>query len=154
MLDQNLFINDYEETKRRLLRKKVSSDQVEQIRKAILDRKNFVGEVDGLRAEINEKSKQVGVFFQQGKKDEAENLKSSVPQLKKILDAKEHELKKIDEKRVQLLLRVPNLPDDDCPDGFSEDCNIVLRTVDYEKSDYEEKEYKPHQLKSLMISNL
>jgi len=83
MLDQNIFINDYEETKRRLSRKKVSSDQVEEIRKAILDRKNFVGEVDGLRAEINEKSKQVGVLFQQGKKDEAEGLKSSVPQLKK-----------------------------------------------------------------------
>ena len=118
MLDQNIFINDYEETKRRLSRKKVSSDQVEEIRKAILDRKNFVGEVDGLRAEINEKSKQVGVLFQQGKKDEAEGLKSSVPQLKKILDTKEHELKKIDEKRMQLLLRVPNLPDDDCPGRF------------------------------------
>ncbi|MBT7521221.1 MAG: serine--tRNA ligase, partial [Nitrospina sp.] len=127
MLDQNLFINDYEETKRRLARKKVPGDQVEEIRKAIFDRKKFVGEVDGLRAEINEKSKQVGVFFQQGKKDEAENLKSAVPKLKEVLDVKEEELKKIDEKRTQLLLRVPNLPDDGCPDGFSEDCNIVLR---------------------------
>ena len=63
MLDQNLFINDYEETKRRLARKKVPGDQVEEIRKAIFDRKKFVGEVDGLRAEINEKSKQVGVFL-------------------------------------------------------------------------------------------
>jgi hypothetical protein len=37
MLDQNLFINDYEETKRRLIRKKVSVDQIEEIRNAILD---------------------------------------------------------------------------------------------------------------------
>ena len=144
MLDQNLFINDYEETKRRLARKKVPADQVEEIRKAILDRKKFVGEVDGLRAEINEKSKQVGVFFQQGKKDEAENLKSAVPKLKEILEVKEEELKKIDEKRTQLLLRVPNLPDDGCPDGFSEDCNIVLRMEGYDKSDYEGKVFKPH----------
>ena len=56
MLDQNLFINDYEETKRRLARKKVPVDQIEEVRKAILDRKAFIGEVDGLRAEINEKS--------------------------------------------------------------------------------------------------
>ena len=92
MLDQNLFINDYEETKRRLMRKKVSVDQIEEIRKAVLDRKNFVGEVDGLRAEINEKSKQVGILFQQGKKDDAEDLKSSVPKLKKNLDIKLQEL--------------------------------------------------------------
>ena len=46
MLDQNLFFNDYEETKRRLMRKKVSVDQIEEIRKAVLDRKNIVGEVD------------------------------------------------------------------------------------------------------------
>jgi seryl-tRNA synthetase len=97
MLDQNLFINDYEETKRRLTRKKVSVDQIEEIRKAILDRKAFIGEVDGLRAEINEKSKQVGILFQQGKKDEAEEIKLSVPKLKEVLAVKEEEFKKIDE---------------------------------------------------------
>ena len=144
MLDQNLFINDYEETKRRLTRKKVPVDQIEEIRKVILDRKTFIGEVDGLRAEINEKSKQVGILFQQGKKDEAEEVKSCVPALKEVLAAKEEEFKKIDEKRIQLLLSVPNLPDDSCPDGFSEDCNIVLRMEGYEKSDYEGKEFKPH----------
>ena len=99
MLDQNLFINDYEETKRRLTRKKVPVDQIEEIRKVILDRKTFIGEVDGLRAEINEKSKQVGILFQQGKKDEAEEVKSSVPELKEVLAAKEEEFKKIEDGR-------------------------------------------------------
>ncbi|MBT5986704.1 MAG: serine--tRNA ligase [Nitrospina sp.] len=144
MLDQNLFINDYEETKRRLIRKKVAVDQIEEIRQAILDRKIFSGKVDGLRAEINEKSKQVGILFQQGKKDEAEEIKLSVPKLKEVLAVKEEEFKKIDEKRMQLLLRVPNLPDDNCPDGFSENCNMVLRVEGYEKSDYEGKKFKPH----------
>jgi len=31
MLDQNLFINDYEETKRRLTRKRVPVEQIEEI---------------------------------------------------------------------------------------------------------------------------
>ena len=93
MLDQNLFINDYEETKRRLTRKKVSVDQIEEIRNVILDRKAFIGEVDGLRAEINEKSKQVGILFQQGKKDKAEKIKLSVPKLIVVLAAKEEEFK-------------------------------------------------------------
>ncbi|MBT6600054.1 MAG: serine--tRNA ligase, partial [Nitrospina sp.] len=144
MLDQNLFINDYEETKRRLGRKKVPINQVEEIRKAVLDRKNLAGEVDGLRGQINEKSKQVGILYQQGKKNEAEDLKLAVPKLKKTLEIKEQELKKVEEKRIQLLLRIPNLPDDDCPEGFSEDCNIVLRMEGYKRSDYEGKEFKPH----------
>ena len=91
MLDQNLFINDYEETKRRLMRKKVPVEQIEEIRQAILARKTLVGEVDGLRAEINEKSKQVGVLYQQGEKDEADELKVSVPGLKKKLETREKE---------------------------------------------------------------
>ena len=144
MLDQNLFINDYEETKRRLLRKGVSIKQVDELNKAIIDRKIFIGELDGLRAEINEKSKQVGVLYQQGKKEEAEEAKVFVPKLKKELDIKEREFKKIDEKRMQLLLRVPNLPDDDCPEGFSDDCNIVLRMEGYKEADYKDKEFKPH----------
>ncbi len=144
MLDQNLFINDYEETKRRLTRKRVPVEQIEEIRQAVLDRKTLVGEVDGLRAEVNEKSKQVGVLYQHGKKDEAEELKASVPELKKKLEAKEKEYKEVDDKRLQLLLRVPNLPDDDCPDGFTEDCNVVVRMEGYNQSDYEGKEYKPH----------
>ena len=144
MLDQNVFINNYEETKRRLIRKGVTAEQVEEVNKAIIDRKNFVGEVDGLRAEINEKSKEVGVLYQQGKEGEAEELKVSVPKLKKQLGAKEKKFKEIDDRRLQLLLMIPNLPDDDCPDGFSEDCNIVLRVEGYNESDYERKEFKPH----------
>ncbi|SVB09625.1 uncharacterized protein METZ01_LOCUS162479 [marine metagenome] len=144
MLDQNVFINDYEETKRRLIRKGVPAEQVEEVNKAIIDRKIFVGEVDGLRAKINEKSKEVGVLYQQGKADEAKELKASIPSLKKQLEAKEKEFKEIDDRRLQLLLMIPNLPDDDCPDGFSKDCNIVLRVEGYNESDYEGKEFKSH----------
>jgi len=144
MLDQNVFINDYEETKRRLIRKGVSVKQIEEVNKAIMDRKNFIGEVDWLRAQINEKSKHIGILYQQGEEDKAKELKSSVPELKKKLEAKEKELKEIDERRSQLLLMIPNLPDDDCPDGFSEDCNIVLKVEGYNESDYQEKKFKPH----------
>ncbi|MDP6735119.1 MAG: serine--tRNA ligase, partial [Nitrospinaceae bacterium] len=78
MLDQNLLINDHEETKRRLGRKGVPAEQVEELRDVIQRRKALVGEVDGLRAEINEKSKQVGELFQRGEKEEANELKKAV----------------------------------------------------------------------------
>ena len=95
MLDQNVFINNYEETKRRLIRKGVSVQQIEEVNKAIIDRKVFVGEVDGLRAKINEKSKEVGVLYQQGKTDEAKELKASVPSLKNSWRPKRKSLKKL-----------------------------------------------------------
>ena len=144
MLDQNLFINDHEETKRRLGRKGVPAEQVEELRDVIQRRKALVGEVDGLRAEINEKSKQVGELFQRGEKEEANELKKAVPGLKKELEVKEGEFKEVDDRRMHLLLRVPNLPEDNCPDGFSDDSNVTLRVEGYNESDYEGKEFKPH----------
>lgn len=144
MLDQNLLINDHEETKRRLGRKGVPAEQVEELRDVIQHRKALVGEVDGLRAEINEKSKQVGELFQRGEKEEANELKKAVPGLKKELEVKEGEFKEVDDRRMHLLLRVPNLPDDNCPDGFSDDSNVTLRMEGYDESDYEGKEFKPH----------
>ena len=144
MLDQNLLINDHEETKRRLGRKGVPAEQVEELRDVIQRRKALVGEVDGLRAEINEKSKQVGELFQRGEKEEANELKKAVPGLKKELEVKEGEFKEVDDRRMHLLLRVPNLPDDNCPDGFSDDSNVILRMEGYDESDYEGKEFKPH----------
>ncbi len=144
MLDQNLFINDHEETKRRLGRKGVPAEQVEELRDVIQRRKALVGEVDGLRAEINEKSKQVGELFQRGEKEEANELKKAVPGLKKELETKEREFKEVDDRRMHLLLRVPNLPDDNCPDGFFDDSNVTLRMEGYNESDYEGKEFKPH----------
>ena len=144
MLDQNLLINDHEETKRRLGRKGVPAEQVEELRDVIQRRKALVGEVDGLRAEINEKSKQVGELFQRGEKEEANELKKAVPGLKKELEVKEGEFKEVDDRRMHLLLRVPNLPDDNCPDGFSDDSNVTLRMEGYDESDYEGKEFKPH----------
>ncbi|MDP6336689.1 MAG: serine--tRNA ligase [Nitrospinaceae bacterium] len=144
MLDQNLLINDHEETKRRLGRKGVPAEQVEELRDVIQRRKALVGEVDGLRAEINEKSKQVGELFQRGEKEEANELKKAVPGLKKELEVKEGEFKEVDDRRMYLLLRVPNLPEDNCPDGFSDDSNVTLRMEGYNESDYEGKEFKPH----------
>ena len=144
MLDQNLLINDHEETKRRLGRKGVPAEQVEELRDVIQRRKALVGEVDGLRAEINEKSKQVGELFQRGEKEEANELKKAVPGLKKELETKEREFKEVDDRRMHLLLRIPNLPDDNCPDGFSDDSNVTLRMEGYNESDYEGKEFKPH----------
>ena len=144
MLDQNLLINDHEETKRRLGRKGVPAEQVEELRDVIQRRKALVGEVDGLRAEINEKSKQVGELFQRGEKEEANELKKAVPGLKKELETKEREFKEVDDRRMHLLLRVPNLPEDNCPDGFSDDSNVTLRMEGYNESDYEGKEFKPH----------
>ncbi len=144
MLDQNLLINDHEETKRRLGRKGVPAEQVEELRDAIQRRKALVGEVDGLRAEINEKSKQVGELFQRGEKEEANELKKAVPGLKTELETKEREFKEVDDRRMHLLLRIPNLPDDNCPDGFSDDSNVTLRMEGYNESDYEGKEFKPH----------
>jgi seryl-tRNA synthetase len=85
-------------------------------------------ERDELRARVNATSKQIGVLHRDGKADEAEALKAESKafgdQERKLAaeaDAAGEELR-------QTLLRIPNLPSDDAPDGTSEADNVVLRT--------------------------
>src|SRR3546814_12085745 len=43
-----------------------------------------------------------------------------------------------------LLLRTPNVPADDCPDGAGEADNVVLRTEGYDAAAYDEHQRVPH----------
>src|SRR3546814_11972262 len=43
-----------------------------------------------------------------------------------------------------LLLRTPNVPADDCPDGAGEADNVVLRTEGYDAAAYDEHQRLPH----------
>lgn len=83
---------------------------------------------DDLRARINAMSKQIGELFKAGERDEAEVLKGE----SKALGDEEKELaataEGIETQIRDALLRIPNLPAPDAPDGRSEDDNVVLRT--------------------------
>ena len=82
---------------------------------------------DGLRAEINELSKQVGLKRREGDADGAEALQAQSRALGEQEKAAADELEVIQAELRDLLLRIPNLPDPDAPDGAGEEDNPVIR---------------------------
>jgi seryl-tRNA synthetase len=77
----------------------------------------------------NAASKQIGAAMQDGSKNEAEQLKAEVGNIKGQMDAVEAEEKEAADALSDLLSGIPNVLDDDVPDGMEEDDNREIRTV-------------------------
>lgn len=99
---------------------------------------------DEIRARIKVLSKDVGRLRGQGDADGAEALMAESRALgdeEKALDA---DVDRIEAEVRDLLLRTPNLPADDCPDGAGEADNVVLRTEGYDPTSYADHQRTPH----------
>lgn len=77
----------------------------------------------------NAASKEIGAAMQNGRKDEAEKLKAEVGEIKGRMDEVEAEEKDAAATLNSLLSGIPNVLDDDVPDGADEDDNRELRSV-------------------------
>ncbi|MFZ6004311.1 MAG: serine--tRNA ligase [Actinomycetota bacterium] len=99
---------------------------------------------DDIRARINALSKDVGRLRGQGDSAGAEALMAESRALgdeEKALDA---EVARLTDEVRDLLLRTPNMPADDCPDGASEADNVVLRIEGYDPGAYADHQRVPH----------
>lgn len=83
---------------------------------------------ESLQANINAASKEIGMLMGKGEKDAAEQKKQQVTEWKESQKAAEGNLQAITEKFNQLLVTLPNLPNDLVPKGkAAEDNEIVLQ---------------------------
>jgi seryl-tRNA synthetase len=99
---------------------------------------------DALRAEIRSLSNQVGALFREQRRDEATELQEASRQLgaeEKELDVRADELAAGIRER---LLRLPNLPAEDCPDGAGEEDNVVVRVEGHDPEAYGEHQRVTH----------
>ncbi|HSJ24996.1 MAG TPA: serine--tRNA ligase [Longimicrobiales bacterium] len=89
-------------------------------------RRAFVSEVDGLRARRNEVSPEVGRLKKAGRHDEAEPLVLEMRELGERMSGLEAEQNLVEARVRELLLSIPNLPEQAVPAG-GEDANVVVR---------------------------
>ncbi|MDA0784957.1 MAG: serine--tRNA ligase [Proteobacteria bacterium] len=82
-----------------------------------------------MQEQRNAASKQIGAAMQEGRKDEAEQLKTEVGAIKGQMEAVEAEEKQAAEALNELLSGIPNVLDDDVPDGADEADNREVRVV-------------------------
>lgn len=144
MIDTRLLLDDFEATARRLARKGVDPALAEEARRLAAERRRQVQVVDSTRQEINSGSSRIGSLMREGRKDEAQALREQMTASKADLQSLEAELAGIEADLEDVVMRLPNLPADDVPDGHSEADNVVRRTEGYDPADYEGRQWKPH----------
>ena len=80
---------------------------------------------DGLQANMNQFSKDIGILFQQGKAAEANELKAKTTELKEQIKTHIDLQNSIEKELNELLVLVPNLPHDSVPEGKRAEDNQI-----------------------------
>ncbi len=93
-------------------------------------RKQTQNELDELLSIRTQKSKNIGALIGQGKKEEAEALKTEVGVLKKSIEQLENQLRDAKEKLNDALLNIPNVPHELVPAGTKESDNELFKAWD------------------------
>jgi seryl-tRNA synthetase len=129
-----------------MLTLKLISEETERVIKG-LEKKHFEGareaiekvlEYDRLRRESQQKldankqqqnqlSKQIGTLMKAGDKEGSENIKNQVAQLKSDDKALQEIMEKSQQDMVEVLLTIPNIPNDDVPEGKDASDNVVVK---------------------------
>jgi seryl-tRNA synthetase len=99
---------------------------------------------DELRARIKTLSKEVGQRRGKGDAEGAEALMAESRELGDQEKSLDGEADRLAVELRELLLRTPNLPAVDCPDGAGEQDNVVLRVEGFDESAYAEHQRVPH----------
>lgn len=129
-----------------MLTLKLISEETEHVIKG-LEKKHFANaretinkvlEIDKCRREAQQKfdknkqdanalSKQIGSLMKEGKKEEAENIKKNVAVLKATDKQLLENMEKAEKDLLNLLYTIPNVPNDDVPEGKDASDNVVVK---------------------------
>jgi seryl-tRNA synthetase len=101
-------------------------------------------ERDELRARVNTLSKEVGEAYRSGDRDKGDRLKDESRALGEEEKAAAARVDELNEQVRNLLLRIPNVPSDDAPDGATDADNVVVRVEQYSESGYGDHQRVPH----------
>ena len=129
-----------------MLTLKLISEETERVIKG-LEKKHFAGakeaidkvlEFDKTRRECQQKldsnkqqqnqlSKQIGGLMKEGKKDEANEIKNKVAALKVADKTLQEEMEKAQNDITEVLLTIPNIANDDVPEGKDASQNVIVK---------------------------
>jgi len=85
-------------------------------------------QADNAKAEMNKLSKEIGILFREGKKEEADSAKARTSELKENIKQYDTEFAAIEEKVYELQVQLPNLPHESVPEGKGADDNEVVKS--------------------------
>lgn len=106
---------------------KGAKEAIENVLEADRRRREAQAKSDKNKQEAKLMAAQVGTLMKQGKKEEAEEIKSKVAALKQSDKILEDEMTNAEKELTTLLCSIPNIPNDDVPEGAGAEDNVVVK---------------------------
>jgi seryl-tRNA synthetase len=144
MIDVRRLRTELDDAKAALARKGVPAEDVQRAADLDAELRELSSKRDELRSQVNALSKQVGQAKKAGHDAEAEAFRAQSSELGVAADAAKLEAEAVEQELRELLLRIPNLPAPEAPDGASEADNVVVRVEGFDPDGYAEHQRVPH----------
>lgn len=106
-----------------------ATEIIENIIELYSQKNKLQGQADQAKSEMNKISKEIGLLFREGKKEEANAAKERTSEIKENIKQFDVDFALIEEKVNELLVQLPNLPHESVPIGKGEEDNVVISTV-------------------------
>ncbi|WP_321778973.1 serine--tRNA ligase [Sulfurimonas sp.] len=127
MIDLKLLQKDFESVSKKLQRKGVEIELIESLKLKSEELKKAKVNFETLQALQNSMSKEFGAYKREGK--DISELKQRVD-ANKIVITQALDIQRIKQEELEnIAMAVPNIPDDEVPDGKNEDDNIEIRKI-------------------------
>jgi len=127
MLDIKLFRDNLDFVKEGLAKRGFTTD-FDNLLNLDDQRRKVILEIDQARLKRNTDSEQIGKLKREGKEPDAQLLQE-LEQFRTRIQEKERFLLTLENQIEDILLRIPNIPDETTPVGKSDKDNVVVRTV-------------------------
>ena len=127
MLDLNHVREHLDEVRAKLVSRGLPANALDDFTAAEAERRRAIGESDQLNAERNAASREIGALMKEGKRDEAEQRRRQVGELKDRIAELDQARDKAEAAIRDLLSSLPNLPDNSVPVGKDETENVEVR---------------------------
>jgi len=90
-------------------------------------RREIQSKTDGMQAEMNRISKEIGTLMKEGKRNEAESAKEKTYSLKDEIKSLSDKLGPIEDDLKNEIVKLPNLPHESVPNGHGADDNVKVK---------------------------
>ena len=105
-----------------------AKEAIEQVLAVDKQRREAQQKMDAAKAESNQLSKQIGGLMREGKREEAEEIKNRVGELKASEKTLKEQMENAEQELTTLLCQIPNIPYDEVPEGKVAEDNRVVKS--------------------------
>ena len=126
MLDIKM-IRENPERVNELLKRRNPELSVDKVLEIDVERRKIQTQADELRAKRKNDSQKIGLMKKNG--ENTDSIQEEVRKLGDDIKALEEKQSELDEKQRDILLHIPNIPDETTPIGLSEDDNVEVYKI-------------------------